>query len=1157
MAGIIAAGPELSAARITAVTRLSHIVVFNSFPAVLIYGAHHENGGIMVPKGKFARFITGTAGGLLAAALLIAPASAAQASQAGRASMPGRAAPTVTMGGRPSPAGRQALTGTGAVVGTAQLLGASPAQRVCVSAHLVPGTTIGPAAASSTGAAGEADSAATSAAATSPDARTAAAARSARAALVSGVPSASAETSGSSQFLLSGLRPGIYALQYRNCSAASQLLSPSLSALTPPASAARVLVSGGRTAVVSAASLRPAGPAALLAQETPAWLRAHSSTASVAGTGRHGRISGKVTTKSGRPLAGICVFEFNNNTFLSTRTGKAGTYLTLPLKTGRYQVFFGAGCGNDGNWLSQFYKNATTVSKARKVTVTSGHTTRHIDAVMHPGAVVTGTVTNSSGKKLPAICVSVVQAGRNPSFLVDARTAKNGVYRAERIPSGRYRVVFQAGCGNKGNYAPQQYKGKTITQQPTVIRLTAGRVTAHIGARMTAGAQIAGTVTQSTSSGTPLQGICVAVFGQGPLGGFAGFGTTKSDGTYFINGLATGKYQVSFRPGCGPNENVLPETLPGTVQLTTGKRVTGVNGVLQVGGQITGTVTNAATGKPQDRVCVDASGPNGVGEDISFFDGTYTIQQLPTGSYEVDFTHDCQGPSPSLAPQTYKNEPLGFADPVSVTQGQVTSGIDAAMQPGGTISGTTTISGGQKANNICVEAVSPQGSGSITASLQAGRYTIANLAPGLYRVFFFDCGNRNLAAQEFRGGQLISVNAGTTTSGVSAVMQQAGRISGTVSSRAGGKLKSICVLATSLRNGLVSEAVTGSTGRYTVTQLSAGRYSVEFIACDGRNFASTWFRNKSRASAANPVTVKARVTTTGINATLGTGGTISGVVSVKATGKPAPGVCVTAISGSTESFAITGKTGRYSIDELNTGSYAVQYVPCGGGSLAGQVKTVQVTAGRHATGVNEALVVGGQVSGQVLAGAPATGQAAVCVDVLPLAASSLGEDTLTAAGGTFTVGSLQPGSYKVLFGDPACAGPFAPQWYDGQPSQAKATVITVSGGATTNLNPATLAVLGQITGTVTGPGPTALTGVCVAAEPVSARQPAVVAVTRGGKYSIMSLQPGRYRVEFSSGCGASGLKTQWWKNASSKSAATIITVPIGAVTSGINATLHK
>ena len=41
-----------------------------------------------------------------------------------------------------------------------------------------------------------------------------------------------------------------------------------------------------------------------------------------------------------------------------------------------------------------------------------------------------------------------------------------------------------------------------------------------------------------------------------------------------------------------------------------------------------------------------------------------------------------------------------------------------------------------------------------------------------------------------------------------------------------------------------------------------------------------------------------------------------------------------------------------------------------------------------------------------------------------------------------------------------------------------------------------------------------------------------------GTYQLGPLQPGRYQIEFLAGCGASGYKTQWWKNASSARTAT-------------------
>jgi molybdopterin-binding protein len=329
----------------------------------------------------------------------------------------------------------------------------------------------------------------------------------------------------------------------------------------------------------SIAGITGAVVAALLA--APA-AQASQASANEAASSHGGHISGTVTTESGRPLPGMCVLLHTNKSgiqFLSV-TNKAGKYVSTALPAGRYTVDFSTLCGtNNGNWLGQYYKNAAAEKDAKKITVTRGHTTSGIDAVMHPGAVVTGTVTNTSGKKIPSIDVTVTPVGKSAVTPVRVDTTNNGFYRAERLPTGRYRISYTSGDGNRANYAPQQWKDKTFTQQPTIIHLTAGRTLAHINVTMKRGAIITGTVTEGSSSGTPLGGICVRVDGQGRLAEVDGAAKTNSDGTYFISSLATGKYKVNFN-GCVSNpHDIQQETLPG-VHLTTGTRTT-VNGVLQ------------------------------------------------------------------------------------------------------------------------------------------------------------------------------------------------------------------------------------------------------------------------------------------------------------------------------------------------------------------------------------------------------------------------------------------------------------------------------------------------------------------------------------------------------------------------------------------------
>ncbi len=117
----------------------------------------------------------------------------------------------------------------------------------------------------------------------------------------------------------------------------------------------------------------------------------------------------------------------------------------------------------------------------------------------------------------------------------------------------------------------------------------------------------------------------------------------------------------------------------------------------------------------------------------------------------------------------------------------------------------------------------------------------------------------------------------------------------------------------------------------------------------------------------------------------------------------------------------------------------------------------------------------------------------------------------------------------------------------------------MTAGSTTSGIDATLQPFGSITGTVTGPGQAPISGECVTAVPIGKDfagffAPEVAITTTTGSYSLLDVQPGRYKVRFSAGCGNSGFTTQWWQDASSRASAT---VSGGAVVSGIDAALRR
>jgi hypothetical protein len=570
--------------------------------------------------------------------------------------------------------------------------------------------------------------------------------------------------------------------------------------------------------------------------------------------------------------------------------------------------------------------------------------------------------------------------------------------------------------------------------------------------------------------------------------------------------------------------------------------------------------------------------------------GSYTIGQLGAGSYIVQFTGGCGNPG-SYAPQGYKGTSYYTPQPVRVGAGQRLSGIGAVMQPGATIGGRVTSASGSGLSGVCAVATTPglqdypgpiavAGIGSFPAVpavgigvTVAGRYQVGNLQPGQYEVAFIACGAGGEPAEQWYSARpgagppaIIYAGAQHPTAGINVALQAGGAISGAIRSASGRSLPGACVQVTALNRGVrlpVSQTI--ALGSYRLAGLPPGAYQVTFIpACFRLNYATQWYRGKPSPAGAARVLVRAGQTTAGINSALTGGGSITGLVSSAATRGPVGGVCVFAQNvAQREDFGlgISTRQGRYVIAGLNSGRYEIEFLSCGGGSPAIHVRPslVTVVAPRQTRGIDAVIGAGGSIQGHVTSGSAATPGQGLCVDAFRVTGGLAGS-VITDAAGLFRMPGLPAGRYLVYFGDPACpAGPYnvVPQWYRGRPGRAGATPVTVTNGRVTSGIDANLALDGSITGTVTGPGGAPLTGVCVSATGTSGGATPVIAVTASGSYTIAELSPGRYRVEFFSGCGAAGYATQWWHNASSAATAAIVTVTAGSAVTGINAALHR
>jgi 5-hydroxyisourate hydrolase-like protein (transthyretin family) len=512
---------------------------------------------------------------------------------------------------------------------------------------------------------------------------------------------------------------------------------------------------------------------------------------------------------------------------------------------------------------------------------------------------------------------------------------------------------------------------------------------------------------------------------------------TGADGTYAFAALAPRKYYVGFvgypsrwqRPLCGPNpRGYLRQYYDGASQRSTadpvsvaaGTTTSGIDAALQAGGQVTGKLTDAVTGAAAPNVMVwlyDASG-NPVASTCSASDGTYRIGGLAGGEYRVYLADpvllpgSCGPPltEPPYPPQYYSGKwSLGTADPVAVTVGTTTAGIDAALQVGGQITGEVTDEWTHAPIQHLYVIVQSSTSGywQAAATDASGDYTFTGLPTGTYSVLFNPPSMPLLSpypSQYYHGktspttADLVSVRSGSTTSGVNdALTPPWGAISGKVTDAStGAGAPNVDVVVYDASGTVVASACTAADGTYTVQRLTyggylpSGSYRVAFSSSarwpfgpcgtGSRTYATQYYSGKSSPDAADPVSVPDGMTTSGIDATLQRLGKITGKVTNAATSAAVPdvGVSVYDSSGNLASATCTKADGTYTVRGLGRGTYHVAFAdagaPCGGNppsylsqyyngkSSLAAADPVSVTAGASIADVDAALQPSGQIT---------------------------------------------------------------------------------------------------------------------------------------------------------------------------------------------------
>ncbi len=492
---------------------------------------------------------------------------------------------------------------------------------------------------------------------------------------------------------------------------------------------------------------------------------------------------------------------------------------------------------------------------------------------------------------------------------------------------------------------------------------------------------------------------------------------SNEGGDYTISSLPSGSYKVSFTTE-SEGGNYLKQFFNGkstegtadSVAVTAPNAMGAINAELHAGGQISGRVIDAVSKASIAGVlvCVEQTGskPEFGRCEATNGNGEYTVAGLPTASYDVVFYSFTL--TTSYRMQFYNGKSKDTeAEPVAVTVGATTSGINAELRPyneGASIEGTVTKeakpSEGIENIEVCANPLGEIFVGECTTTNPSGKYVLSGLGAGETIVSFSGrscshgvCKSVNYVSQYYQNSATyvkatpITLVAGKATPNINAQMAEGGGIGGTVTDETShlplGKV-SVCAYG-------VCES-TDANGKYLLLGLPKASYTVDYHLAAGTNYLSL---------AATGVTVEVGPVPTTKNVELARGGQIAGRVTDAASHAPIAGIEV-CVNGFSVPCATTDGSGEYMLSRLNSGTYEVSYHVEENEKLDYLPQTrggVAVTQGTTTTGINAELSPGGQITGRVTDAATHAGVTRVSVCAEEIGGSKAFQCASTTSGG--------------------------------------------------------------------------------------------------------------------------------------------------------------
>jgi hypothetical protein len=373
-------------------------------------------------------------------------------------------------------------------------------------------------------------------------------------------------------------------------------------------------------------------------------------------------------------------------------------------------------------------------------------------------------------------------------------------------------------------------------------------------------------------------------------------------GRYAFSTVEPGQYYIYFydvNHGDNVEFDYYGDGGTDTVQNATLVNVTSSNGAMVVpavalhaGARLSGTITDANKASETNASVsvypvVSGTQPDpefdqyGQDGDVNLVSGEWSVAGLPPGTYVLKYyvTGQLSGGPFTLRYPYVSNGGVSY-DYANASEyalsGTASTTVNFTVPALGIVSGSVTGPKGPVYSDDVI-LVDPTGAYAVRGeTADNGAYTLAAL-PGTYKVSFASIPSLNLAATWYGGpneaqATPVTVSAGGTTSNISVILGSGGAISGTVVAAQGGApVGNVQVEVVDAQGNEVAYAYTLADGTYTIADVPAGTWYVEFFggeAANGSFYANGFYGGSLSELGSRPVTVSAGQTTSNVNGAL-------------------------------------------------------------------------------------------------------------------------------------------------------------------------------------------------------------------------------------------------------------------------------------------------